>query len=63
MANRGNHVPRASTMKCVRKGTEEIIRVSNDQASQLVEHEGYHYTTKGAYKAQQRKPLVGEPAQ
>lgn len=59
MPNQGNHVPRTSTMKCVkRKADSVILRVRNQAASDMVATGDFVYTTKNAWRAQVRKPLV-----
>ena len=42
-------------MKCIKRGEERIIRVTNTVAARLVELENYHYVEREVYKAQQQQ--------
>ena len=54
-----NHTPRGSTMKCVRaKADKRIVRVRNNDALLKVLSGEFSYTTKSAYKAQERNHVA-----
>ena len=42
-------------MKCIQRGTEKILKVTNRVATRLVESDGYHYVEREVYKAQQEQ--------
>ena len=62
-----NHTPRGSTMKCIRPRVPgghpdaRTIRVRNAEAAIKVATGEWHYTTKSAYRAQERTHNVVTP--
>ena len=44
-------------MKCIQLDNGPILRVADDEAAYAVVKKGWHYTSKGAYKAQRAETV------